>query len=145
MLRGRFGDTTGRPYLEGRLLIPRLGIDANISFLVDTGADTSLLSPADAFEMGVDYSLLTGETESLGTAGIAHNFTEPASIAFTEPGRYIYIYHVGLEIAAPSPEIIQMPSLLGREIVDRWRMVYNPRRRLLTFDVHSADLVVPIA
>lgn len=102
MLRGRFGDTTGRPYLEGRLLIPRLGIDANISFLVDTGADTSLLSPADAFEMGVDYSLLTGETESLGTAGIAHNFTEPASIAFTEPGRYIYIYHVGLEIAAPS-------------------------------------------
>ena len=86
MLRGRFGDTTGRPYLEGRLLIPRLGIDANISFLVDTGADTSLLSPSDAFEMGVDYSLLTGETESLGTAGIAHNFTEPASIAFTEPG-----------------------------------------------------------
>lgn len=39
MLRGRFGDTSGRPYLEGRLFLPRLKLQGDISFIVDTGAE----------------------------------------------------------------------------------------------------------
>lgn len=43
MLRGRFGDTTGAPYIEGRLILTRLNLTADISFLVDTGADYTVL------------------------------------------------------------------------------------------------------
>ena len=43
MLRGRFGDTSMRPYLEGRIFLPTIGIDGEASFLVDTGADKTTL------------------------------------------------------------------------------------------------------
>ena len=58
MLQGRFGDTSGRPYLEGRFYIPRLGVQGNISFLVDTGADSTTLLPADANKLNIDHSEL---------------------------------------------------------------------------------------
>jgi hypothetical protein len=144
VLRGRFGDTTGRPYLEARLFIPRLNLDADISFLVDTGADSSLLGPADAYEMNVDYSKLRGRSESLGTAGVAYSYTEPASVALTDPGRFVYLFHVKLDIAAPSPHTMELPSLLGREILDRMLMTYDPTNRVLRFKVRSADRTIPL-
>ena len=53
MLQGRFGDTSGRPYMEGHVLLPRLGWRGYVSFIFDTGADTSLLMPLDARRMGI--------------------------------------------------------------------------------------------
>lgn len=144
MLRGRFGDTTGRPYLEGRLVIPHFEIVADVSFLVDTGADSSLLAPADGLAMGLDYSSLGDVSESVGTGGIARSYILPASIAFTDPGNEILVYHVNLDVAVPDPEIMEMPSLLGREILDRWRMVYDPTEGELSFVTKSFDLRLPI-
>ncbi|MXZ46889.1 MAG: hypothetical protein F4Z08_07880 [Chloroflexi bacterium] len=45
MIEGRFGDTSGRPYVEGRVYFARFDLEGDISFLVDTGADASLLNP----------------------------------------------------------------------------------------------------
>jgi len=131
--------------MEGRLLIPQFNIDARISFLVDTGADSSLIAPADAKEMGINYSKLRKPVESLGMGGIALSHPVRGSLAFTDPGKFIYVYHLDtLDIAAPDPEIEEMPSLLGREILDRWRMIYDPSRDNLSFVVRSADLVLPV-
>ena len=47
MLRGRFGHANKRPYIQGRLFIPRLEVWSDVSFLVDTGADKTSLLPAD--------------------------------------------------------------------------------------------------
>lgn len=144
MLTGRFGDTTGRPYIEGRLILPRLEIRGDISFCVDTGADRSLLHPGDGERMGIDYTKLTGETESVGVGGICHSFVEPALLVFSEPKRFLYVYIIDLAISPPSLDIMDLPSLLGRDILDRWRMIYHPAKKRLTFDVVSADVTVPI-
>lgn len=144
MLTGRFGDTTGRPYIEGRLILPRLKIKGDISFCVDTGADRSLLHPGDGERMGIDYTKLTGETESVGVGGICHNFVEPALLAFSEPKRFLYVYIIPLAIAPAAPDIMDLPSLLGRDILDQWRMTYHPIKKRLTFHVISADVTVPI-
>ena len=145
MLRGRFGNTTGRPYLEGRLSIPRLKLNADISFIVDTGADNSLLMPLDALRIGIDYSQLQGHQESVGIGGISVNYIEPALLAFREARRNLHVYSIDLEICAPSPEIMDVPSLLGRDILDRWRMNYNPSQNRLTFQVLSSDYTHPLA
>lgn len=139
MLEGRFGDTTGRPYIEGRLILPGQGLNSDISFLVDTGADRSILMPADALRMGLDYSKLTRRTESVGIGGTARTYIEEAALVYSEPGRFLYLYFVDLRIAAPSPEIMDLPSLLGRDVLDRWRMTYDPQRGELRFRVRSAD------
>lgn len=39
MIVGRFGDTTGRPYVEAIVWFERLKVRMNVSFLVDTGAE----------------------------------------------------------------------------------------------------------
>ena len=38
MLHGRFGESSGRPYVWARVFIPRLGLVGNVSFIFDTGA-----------------------------------------------------------------------------------------------------------
>ncbi|MBI4216086.1 MAG: hypothetical protein HY687_01645 [Chloroflexi bacterium] len=143
-MRGRFGDTTGRPYLEGRLVIPRLNLRGDISFCVYTGADRSLLMPLDGMRIGIDYKRLTGDTESVGIGGISRNFVERVFIAFAEPKRYLYVYNIELGIAPPSQDIMDIPSLLGREILNQWRMTYDATKSLLTFNVLSADYILPI-
>ena len=145
MLRGRFGDTSGRPYLEGRLILPDLRISTDISFCVDTGADRTVLLPGDGVRMGIDFAGLTRETESVGVGGLCRNYVEPAIIVFSEPRRFLYAYMIDMEVSPPSPEIMDVPSLLGRDVLNRWRMIYNPMKNRLSFQVLSADVVVPIA
>ena len=53
---GRYGDTSGSPYLEGRLVVPCLEISGDVSFLVDTGADYTALMPMDGEEMQVPFA-----------------------------------------------------------------------------------------
>ena len=144
MISGRLGDASGRPYVEGRLFIPRLGLRSDISFIVDTGADHSLLMPMDGQRMKLDYNTLNAGVESRGVGGISRNFSEQAILAFSEPGRFIHVYVITLQIAPPSPDIIDIPSLLGRDVLDRWIMTYNPKGKRLTFKVLSADHTIPI-
>ena len=42
----------------------------NISFIFDTGADTSLLMPLDAQRLGIDYEGFEKEEASLGIGGV---------------------------------------------------------------------------
>jgi hypothetical protein len=139
MLRGRFGDTSGRPYLEGRLVLPRLNIAGDVSFLVDTGADTSVLHPADAMRMRIDFGDLTGDISSVGVGGTCHHFSEEAALVFAERRRVVHFYFIELAIAPPDPGMEELPSLLGRDILDRWRMTYSPSNKYLGFKVLSAD------
>ena len=145
MLRGRFGDTTGRPYIEGRLILPNLNIRGDISFLVDTGADVSRLHPMDGIRFKIDYGQLSGDVETVGINGTSHDFTEPAVVVFSEPKRFLYVYNITIRIAPYDIEILDLPSLLGRNILNRWRMTYNPQKKSLLFKVVSADITVPLS
>ena len=118
MLRGRFGATSGRPYMEGFVPLPRLGWSGNVSFIFDTGADTSLLMPLDARWMGIDYSMLDNEVSALGIGGASENLVEPAYLAFVDD-EALYGYEIELHICKPADELMSVPSLLRRAIMDR--------------------------
>lgn len=147
MLRGRFGDTTGAPYIEGRLTLPAQGRRGDVSFLVDTGADRTMLMPIDGQLMGIDYSSLSGVARLSGVDGRqSGHFEENVTLAFAEAGRLLHVYDLAIIIARPTRYNLRIPSLLGRDVIDRWRMIYdksNPNPRL-TFRVLSADLTIPI-
>jgi hypothetical protein len=139
VLRGRFGDTSGRPYVEGRLSFPRLRIVGDISFILDTGADKSLLMPIDAERLGVDFKKLERTDESRGVGGLSRQFVEPAILAFTD-GSFLHVYQIPMRIAVPNPEIMDIPSLLGRDVIDRWSVTYDKAGTGLTAEVRSADM-----
>src|SRR5262245_39152062 len=79
MLEGRFGNTSGAPYMEARISIPRLNLRGLVSFLVDTGADGTVIMPIDSRKLGIDFASLRNPVTPEGIGGPANAFTELAS------------------------------------------------------------------
>ena len=120
------------------MFLPRLRLNGNISFVFDTGADTSLLMPLDAQRIGINYTDLQESEQSLGIGGASLNFIEPAFLAFVGDGE-LYGYEIELRICSPSDEIFTIPSLLGRDIIDRWRVTYDKPGLRLVAEVVNSD------
>jgi len=140
MLHGRFGESSGRPYISARVFIPRLGLAGNVSFIFDTGADSSVLMPADALTLGVDYSQLSNPFESFGIGGSAPTYVERARVAFADVNEHLlYGYDIELLVHHPTDDAMRMPSLLGRNIIDRWRVTYDKSVPELVAEVVSSD------
>ena len=145
MLRGRFGESSGRPYVSARVFVPRLGLAGNVSFIFDTGADSTVLMPADAVTLGVSYDLLSNPFESFGIGGSAPTYIERARLAFADDnGRTLYGYDIALLIHHPTDDAMRVPSLLGRNIIDRWRVTYDKTVSELAAKVVSADTEFPV-
>ena len=129
MLKGRFGDTSGRPYIEARVFLPRLKVRGNLSFILDTGADQSLLMPLDGQRFGIEWDKLDKSGKSTGIGGHLEHFIEPAVVVFAS-AETLYIYLIEIGISPPSHEIMKIPSLLGRDIIDQWRITYDKPGRV---------------
>ena len=136
MLTGWFDE--GRPYIEARLDLPRLGHTTRLTLLVDTGADGSVLMPRDGRMMGVDYSALRNPVPLHGVGGSTMACYEHANLWFQD-GQKGFGYDVALAIVLPFEEDEAIGSLLGRDVLDRWRMDYFPLGTSLQFDVQSCD------
>ena len=138
---GRFG----RPYVRCRLSFPRLGVGGRITFLVDTGADSTYLHPGDGVELGVPFDLLHGNTTSQGIGGTASYFPEPAVLVFTdEAAGQDYGYRININVARPDDVSDRIPSLLGRDVIRRWQMDYDPTNGRLAFAVRDADFSIDV-
>ena len=77
MIIGGF-DGRGRPYVECRVVIPRLQVNESIRFLLDTGADNTSLHPLDARRARIPFDQLGNRTNSRGIGGTSSYFREPA-------------------------------------------------------------------
>jgi hypothetical protein len=143
MIRGRFGDTTTAPYIEASVHFPRFGLRGYVSFLVDTGANGSVLLPADSKKLGVKFRTLKNPTFSHGIGGFAKGFDERSILAFSD-GRYVYAYEFDIQIAAPTSENRNLPSLLGRDVLNRWRVVVDYISKSATFTPRNWDLRLKI-
>jgi hypothetical protein len=139
MLRGRFGATSGRPYIKGQLIIPRLKIAGYVSFLVDTGADSTIGIKTNANALGLDYSGLVAPEQARGVGGNAKVYMERAVLAFAEPRTRIDLYAITIGVFEPKLPSRHLPSLLGGDVLHRWRMSYNHSNGRLFFKVLSAD------
>ena len=139
MLEGRFGNTSGAPYIEARISFPRLQLWGLVSFLVDTGADGTVLMPTDSKKLGIDFKSLGNPTTSEGIGGAAQGFNETAVLSFSDRS-HVYSYLLTIEISAPTRRNHRFPSLLGRDILKQWRCVMDVDRGQITFTPRRWDL-----
>ena len=140
MITGLFENMSGAPKVEGVLRLPNLNVVSKISFLVDTVADMTTLMPINGQSIGIDYGRLTYPDQVVGVGGVAQSVRDDAQLIFWDPGRRrLWVYLIDIDIMAPAPNLVGVPSLLGRDILDRWRMVCDKARDKLTFTVRSAD------
>lgn len=150
MLRGRFGDTTGRPFLEGHENLLRLGVDFNISFLIDTGADRTIITPMEWMRMDFDYGQLIPGPYFEGLNSIVRGYEETAILSFLSTSNVLYSYTFKIGITSPrrsrrqtTPSPEDVAALLGRDILHRWRMFYNKTTSRLSIKVLDYDFSRP--
>ena len=121
----RLGESTvvgfvgeGRPYLPATVVLPRLRASASVSFLVDTGADRTLISPADALRLGYDYACPGPPESVVSVAGEIRLFSEEAVVAAPDStGGQVHAVPLTVSVLPPSPWSLSLPSILGRDFL----------------------------
>ena len=120
--------------------MPELDLHDSVSFLVDTGAEVSSIMPTDGRRLFIDYDALSGEKASIvGVGGSVESIVSPALIYFTEDNGRVRLYRIDVTIMPDLPELHGLPSLLGQDILSRWRTVHDPTRGRLQATALSAD------
>ena len=94
---------------------------------------------ADSNRMALPWPRLRMSGLAIGVGGAVREFSEPAALAFRDTDGGTYVYRLNISIMPPSTIMGDIPSLLGRDILNRWRMVYDPSIDELSFEVHTAD------
>jgi hypothetical protein len=142
MIYGSF-DQYGRPYVQGRLFIPRLQIGGFLDLLVDTGADCTCLHTGDGIRLNIPYETLQNAVSIGGVGGNNSYFNESIVLFFVDENR-IRAHFIDIAIARPRRSNLTLPSLLGQDILRNWRMHHEPLTQGLEFVVKQADFTTRI-
>lgn len=121
-------------YITAILESKSLHIYATIEFLVDTGATNTTISDRDATRLGIDYNALeklAGGMLGIGGTVDTYLLKEPKLLfhredkkTHTENLEHICI----LRHSALNERILRIPSILGRDILNKHALVYDKRQ-----------------
>ena len=143
MIRGYFRSvgSVRRPYVRGLIDIPKFDVTGmEIRFVVDTGADRTVLGHNDALRMvglyGVDLTRLQVGRPSRGVGGMAATRVVPVVLGFDA-----FSTDMELPILEPTDgQPIGIPSLLGRDVLSHFALFMEERTdKVLLLEPHEAD------
>ena len=134
MIEGRF-DEFGRALVWCRIFLPRLSKAGSIWFQIDTGADISCLHPSGNDFPEFPFDLLDYNSTDLvqGVGGQTRYFQEQAQLIVEDDESGYVVRTINLWIAEPNSRNRSLNSLLGLDVLNRWRMNFAPRNDLLQF------------
>lgn len=89
--------------------------------------------PGDGFRLNIPYSTLSYSGGAKGIDGVIDSHSERAEVWFSD-GQYQYMYSVDVTIFEPTNRNRGIPSLLGRQILNRWHITYDAQRPVLNID-----------
>ena len=124
VIAGRFTDD-GLPIIECTVSLPRFGLSGQVTFLVDTGSDTTILHPDAAADLGCPFHLLDNPAEFISAGGVLLYYTEPAVLSFNRVDGGTSEFVIDISVAKPDPVTDDLDSLLGRDLLNQVRMEYD--------------------
>lgn len=142
IIKGSFDPETWRPYCQGLLFIPRLRKTSPIDWIVDTGSDVTTLNPGDGKRMKIDYTKLRFTEPAIAVGSRHEAALLQAIIAFVSDEGVLPIYNIQIHITPYSLEAEKLPSMLGIDILHRWKMNWNPRENILEFEIITYDKII---
>lgn len=145
MCRGRFNGPNEQPRITASVLDPGFRVGQELSFIFDTGADSTTLSGVDAAKMGLlpdDLDELDMEYEEIAISGVSdttgYTIREPFLLATEEHSEELDRYSLHIELLQ---ELTVVPtlsdSLLGRDIIHRFDVSYNVENGEVVMDRRS--------
>lgn len=128
MIQGSFAGPPGRrrPQIVAHVAIDLTGKEEEVTFIVDTGADRSLLSVAAAEALGLDAQVLPAG-RSLGIGGAAATALAPAVLRL---GTRRFRVTVRVLVAGTDVQR-RLPSVLGGDMLAHFGLYIEERRDLV--------------
>lgn len=142
MIAGEILPASGLLVVRGLVRVPELDAMGVVPFVVDTGADRTCLIVRNLEDLEADFGVLTTlpSVPSTGFGGEQTAYLARGTLEFRdEADSYQYDMEFLVPDSATTPAL---PSVLGRDILQRWRMVYDHQEGELSFTVRKADRTV---
>jgi hypothetical protein len=130
MILGYFNE--GRPFVDGLLRFPGSGARA-ARFLVDTGADLTIVHPIDYRSMGLSFADFKSfpEESSTGVGGRAAYRRVPVELYLRHDSGQFDRLRLAIMVARSDLAALRLPSLLGRDVTDLYVLtIARPHDRL---------------
>jgi hypothetical protein len=114
----------------------------NLSFLIDTGASATTILDPDLERLGINWNNLAKAPRPLGGIGgtVETRLIEDGRLLFTTGSGETAVEKLTIHVAKhdqarldrPGKQLVmQLPCLLGRDILQHYRVVYDrPRRQV---------------
>lgn len=141
MIRGYISPAGGRrrPFVDATLGIPSIDRNLKVPFLLDTGADRTILGTIDAERLatgfGVALASLPPGVPSTGVGGQMPTRTIECVLTLDT-----FSLPLVLPILEDSYARLRIPSLLGRDVLSRFALYLEERTNLvLLLEPHEAD------
>lgn len=122
-------------YITVLLSLPTFKLRRRLDLLIDTGATRTTILDNDAISMGISYDKLTRSKQSLlGLGGLVETYiAKNAKLHFRaqddseqiEDLRELLI----VRHTHPDANIMRIPSVLGREILNKYRLIYDKAKK----------------
>ena len=112
-----------------------------VTFLIDTGADRTMLSPGDTAAVLPDPDSLDWEKDpSLGAMrgvgeGVCRIITRQGMIGFQDDQVGPILQAVSFGLVEPTDSNRHLPSLLGRDVLENFRLTVSTRESRVTLEL----------
>ena len=120
--------------------IPTLGVSGEIEFLVDTGADSTILGPVDVLFLDLDIGALPAGPRSVGVGGRIATARVDATLVFSNRSVPIVLRVLSPRSRRQQQAVLRLPSLLGWDVLRHYALILEERTgRVLLLEPNEAD------
>jgi len=123
-----YGYRPPAPFITASIILKELDLEARLPLLIDTGASNTMLMWRDVERLGIDVSELKPEREFSGIGGLIEAKPILSMLIFRaengQPIRENVETHV-ITSPCPHPRLKLLPSILGRDMINRYVLSYN--------------------
>lgn len=144
-IRGFFSDTrlarlgggqppTAVPYVLATVYLPQFDRRATVTFLIDTGADVTILHPQDSLRLLVQHEILSlPNPQPIGGAGAgANHYPVDAVVQFLQDDGRLHAISLRVFVPDIAAHNVGLESLLGRDALEHFAVYFDRRAQVIT-------------